>query len=464
MTSRQGEVLGRSRIVLFTAFIAVHLWLALQGTIQRSSTFHDVDLYRFWIGQGLHHGQWPVLDFPWVYPVGALAPMMVAAVLDTHHTTSYAVIWSVLVTVLDAIAVLVLIRRGNLRGAWWWLAFQAALGVIALGRLDAIAAPILVIALSLALERPRLSAALLTVGAWIKIAPGAVVVALAAAVRRPVRDVIVPAAVTCAVIVGAVVAGGGGANLFSFLSSQGTRGLQVESVAATPWVLAASGYRGIVIAFNSKIITFEVSGPGTAMTAALMDVALVLAFVALAALIWRARRGGPHILLTAALAALALQIVFNKVGSPQFICWLAAPVAAALSQGLASADRPARPTRESWHSWRVLAILLLAVAGLTQWVYPLGYGGVLRAHLGMGLVLALRNILVVVVLVMTVVGLVRAGRDHLPAGTEDDVADNAPAQATDPPPARVFDDAPAQATDPPPAQAADALLSSQAVT
>ena len=464
MTSRQGEVLGRSRIVLFTAFIAVHLWLALQGTIQRSSTFHDVDLYRFWIGQGLHHGQWPVLDFPWVYPAGALAPMLVTAVLDTHHTVTYAVLWSALVTILDAIAVLVLIRRGNLRGAFWWLGFQALLGVIAMGRLDAIVAPIMVIALSLAFERPRLSAVLLTVGAWIKIAPGAVVVALAAAVRRPIRDVIVPAGAACAVIVGAVVAGGGGANLFSFLSSQGTRGLQVESVAATPWVLAASGYRGIVIAFNSKIITFEVSGPGTAMTAALMDVALVLAFVALAALIWRARRGGPHILLTAALAALALQIVFNKVGSPQFICWLAAPVVVALSHGLASADRPARPTRESWHSWRVLAILLLAVAGLTQWVYPLGYAGVLQAHLGMGLVLALRNILVVVVLVMTVVGLVRAGRDHLPAGTEDDVADAAPAQAADPPPARVFDDALAQATDTPPAQAADALLSSQAVT
>ena len=280
-------------------------------------------------------------------------------------------------------------------------------------------------------------------------------IALAAAVRRPVRDVIVPAAVTCAVIVGAVVAGGGGANLFSFLSSQGTRGLQVESVAATPWVLAASGYRGIVIGFNSKIVTFEVSGPGTAVVAGAMDFALALAFFALAVLIWRARRGGAHVLLTAALATLALQIVFNKVGSPQFVCWLAAPVAAALSQGLASADRPPRPTRESWHSWRVLAILLLAVAGLTQWVYPLGYGGLLEAHLGMGLVLALRNVLVVVVLVLTVVGLVRAGRDLVPGGPEDEATDNVPAEATD--------DALAQAADAPPAQAADALLSSQAV-
>ena len=409
MTSRQGEVLGRSRIVLFTAFIAVHLWLALQGTIQRSSTFHDVDLYRFWIGQGLHHGQWPVLDFPWVYPAGALAPMMVAAVLDTHHTTSYAVIWSVLVTVLDAIAVLVLIRRGNLRGAWWWLAFQAALGVIALGRLDAIAAPILVIALSLALERPRLSAALLTVGAWIKIAPGAVVVALAAAVRRPVRDVIVPAAVTCVVVVGAVVAGGGAANLLSFLKVQGNRGLQVESVAATPWVLAASSRHDVAITYNTAINTFEVTGPGTVPVNAALDSMLLIGLVVLAALIWRARRRGSHALLASALATSALLIVLNKVGSPQFISWLAPPVAVALCR--VSDDVAPRPPRERWHSWPVIATLVLVTAALTQAVYPFGYNGVVGAELGMGLVLATRNLLLVVVLVMGVVAIVRAGDD-----------------------------------------------------
>ena len=437
MTPRPGAVLSHSRIVLFTAFLAVHAWLALEGTVDRPSTFHDVDLYRHWVGLGLHGGQWPVLDYPWVYPPGALAPMFVAAVAGTMHTTTYAVVWCGLVTLLDLIAVLVLIRRGNLRGAWWWIGFQTLLGLIAMGRLDAIATPIMVIALSLALERPRLSAALLTVGAWIKVAPGAVVVALAAAVRRPVRDVIVPAVVTCAVIVGAVVAGGGAANLLSFLSTQGTRGLQVESVAATPWVLAASADRNIVIAFNQPIVTFEITGPGTATVAKALDVALLLAFIVLAALIWRARRRGPHVLLTAALATLALQIVLNKVGSPQFISWLAAPVAVALSHGLGSSDRPARPAREEWHSWRVLAVLLLAVAGLTQAVYPIGYGGLLTAHLTMALVLAVRNLLVVAVLAMTVVALVRAGHGPPPA---DDEAD-----------------------DPAPAQEAEALRSSQAV-
>ena len=429
MTPRPGAVLSHSRIVLFTAFLAVHAWLALEGTVDRPSTFHDVDLYRHWVGLGLHGGQWPVLDYPWVYPPGALAPMFVAAVAGTMHTTTYAVVWCGLVTLLDLIAVLVLIRRGNLRGAWWWIGFQTLLGLIAMGRLDAIATPIMVIALSLALERPRLSAALLTVGAWIKVAPGAVVVALAAAVRRPVRDVIVPAVVTCAVIVGAVVAGGGAANLLSFLSTQGTRGLQVESVAATPWVLAASADRNIVIAFNQPIVTFEITGPGTATVAKALDVALLLAFIVLAALIWRARRRGPHVLLTAALATLALQIVLNKVGSPQFISWLAAPVAVALSHGLGSSDRPARPAREEWHSWRVLAVLLLAVAGLTQAVYPIGYGGLLTEHLTMALVLAVRNLLVVAVLAMTVVALVRAG--HGPPPADDEADDHSPAQEAD---------------------------------
>ncbi|HEY5181040.1 MAG TPA: hypothetical protein VIJ07_14915, partial [Dermatophilaceae bacterium] len=43
--------------------------------------------------------------------------------------------------------------------------------------------------------------------------------------------------------------------------------------------------------------------------------------------------------------------------------------------------------------------------------YPFGYNGVVGGELGMGLVLATRNLLLVVVLVMAVVAVVRAGDD-----------------------------------------------------
>jgi len=406
--SRHTLTIGSS-LALLAGFLAVHAWLTVLGTRIKPETFNDIDLYRWWVANGFAAHSWPVFDFPWVYPAGAIAPMVAAGAEGTSATTTYELAWCALVMALDALAILVLVRRGRVRGAWWWLGFQTLLGVVAIGRLEGITAPITVIALSLALERPRLSAALLTAGAWIKIAPGALLIALASAVRRPVRDVIVPAAVTCAAVVGAVVAGGGAANLLSFLKVQGNRGLQVESVAATPWVLAASSRHDVAIAYNTSINTYEVSGPGTMQVNASLDALLLVALTALAMLIWRARRRGSHALLASALATSALLIVLNKVGSPQFASWLAPPVAVALSR-VGDDDAP-RPPRERWHSWPVLATLLLVVAGLTQAVYPFGYSGVVNAERGMGLVLATRNLLLVVVLVLAVVTVVRAGDD-----------------------------------------------------
>lgn len=408
-TSPRHRLTMANGLSLLAGFVAVHWWLTLLGTRIKPETFNDLDLYRWWVANGLSAHSWPVFDFPWVYPAGALAPMVAAGAAGTAATTPYELAWVALVTALDAFAVLILIRHGRVRGAWWWLGFQTLLGLVAIGRLEGITAPITVIALSLALGRPRLSAALLTAGAWIKIAPGALLIALAAAVRRPVRDVVVPAAVTCAVVVGAVLAGGGATNLLSFLTVQGDRGLQVESVAATPWVIAA-GVRGDVkITYNTAINTYEVTGPGTAQTKAALDAMLLVALAALAMLIWRARRRGSHPLLASALATSALLIVLNKVGSPQFASWLAPPMAVALSR-VGDDDAP-RPPRERWHSWPVLATLLLVVAGLTQAVYPFGYSGVVNAERGMGLVLATRNLLLVVVLVLAVVAVVRAGDD-----------------------------------------------------
>jgi uncharacterized membrane protein len=415
-------------LALLAGFLAVHGWLTVLGTRIKPETFNDLDLYRWWVNNGFAAHSWPVFDFPWVYPAGAIAPMAVAGAGGTGATTTYELAWSALVMVLDAFAILILVRHGRVRGAWWWLGFQTLLGMVAIGRLEGIIAPMMVVGLSLALERPQFSAALLTAGAWIKIAPGALLIALASAVRRPVRDVVVPAVVTCAVVVAAVVAGGGGANLLSFLTVQGNRGLQVESVAATPWVLAASARHDVAITYNTAINTYEVTGPGTSQLNSSLDAMLLVGLVILAALIWRARRRGSHALLASALATSALLIVLNKVGSPQFASWLAPPVAVALSR-IGDDDAP-RPSREGWHSWRVLATLLLVVAGLTQAVYPFGYTGVVSAELGMGLVLAMRNLLLVVVLTLAVVAVVRAGVD--PPADDDLPADRtAPSSAAE---------------------------------
>jgi hypothetical protein len=396
---------ARSALV-WVAFALVHAWLTYLGTVLLArASFGDVDLYRRWVEHGVATGTWPVLDDPWVYPAAALLPMLLAGVSGVAADAPYALAWCVLVTALDAAAVALLLRRPRGRvAAAWWLGFLALLGPVAIGRLDAVVAPVTVVALLLALTHPRTSTALLTVGAWVKIAPGAAVLPLLLATRRPWRRVVLPGAAVCALVVGTVAALGGGARIASFVLEQDARGLQLEAVAATPWLVAGLFTNRVEHVFNRELVTWEIHGPGTQPTADALGAGLVVAVLAVTALLWWCRRRdgarfwsddvlrGDFVLRGAFVLALTL-IVTNKVGSPQFMSWLAPSVAVALALG--------RP----W--WGRTALTLLGVAAATQWVYPWWYGDVVSGWPFATLVLAARNVTVVVLLVVAVVHLVR---------------------------------------------------------
>lgn len=391
----------RSRVALVVAFLAVHAWLAWLGAVRLPmEAFYDLELYRFWMWQGLETGTWPVLDADWVYPAGALVPLLVPGLVDAVDTRTYMLAWAALVTLLNGLALVLLLRRGaSTLGAWWWLAFLAALGPVAMGRLDAVVAPLVVVALVLAAQHPAVASALLTVGAWIKVAPGALLLPLVLVARRPWRDVVLPPAVVCAVVVGAVTLGGGLPHLGSFLAEQGERGLQVESVGATPWMVAALVTPAVERRLNEELVTYEVHGPGAQLAADSLGLALVLALAAVTALLWWARRrAGTSVAVEAfvvrgALLVATTLIVFNKVGSPQFVGWLAPPVVVALALRL--------------RGWEVTAVLVLVIAGLTQIVFPTGYNHLLGGDAVVTLALVLRNVLLVALLAVTARAVVR---------------------------------------------------------
>ena len=398
----------RSSSALWTGFGVVHAWLTVVGVVLLpSSSFYDVHLYRHWVVLGLGGGPWPVLDQSWVYPVGALLPMLVPAGL-AGSIAGYTFGWCVLVTSLDAIAVAALLRRGVRRGAWWWLAFLLLLGPVAMGRIDAILAPIVIVALLLAAGRPRVAAALITLGAWIKVAPGVLLLPLLLIARRPVRDVVVPAAAVCAAIVAAVGAGGGLPRVASFLVAQNNRGLQVEAVAASPWTIAALVRDDVVIALNRPLTTWEITGPGTAATARAMDYVLPLAVAALAVLLWRARSRPVDVLLWGSLALATLLIVVNKVGSPQYIGWLAPPIAVALT--IRGGDHDAGRAGPALDR---IAVAVLAIALATQLIFPHAYNAVLASNPLMTAVLVLRNAALVALLVAVCWLLARGGRPEV---------------------------------------------------
>ena len=333
-----GEVL-LSRWAIAVAFVLAHAWVVLQAILHSGEIYGDVSLYHWWARQGFTSGLWPVLDYDWVYPVAALLPVTLPAA-GTSGFLAYAIVWTAMVVALNAVALWRLVGtppRGRL-AAWWWLVFLVALGPIWVGRLDGVIAPLILLALLEARRRPAVATAIATLGAWIKIAPGAVVVALAATqrtVRGFLRDVVVPGAVVSVVVVGLALVGGAGERAWSVFGEQQARTLQAESVAATWFSVARFWDPSATIEYNRVIFTYEIAGDAARAVASALDVLLPVAVVVIGLLAFMATRRRPElaheVLLLSAAATLLALIVFNKVGSPQFIAWPGPPLAAALA-------------------------------------------------------------------------------------------------------------------------------------
>lgn len=397
---------GQQALVL-VLFALVHLYYGWTALTDPGVGFGDVGLYQYWAWQGLEDGRWPVLDEPWVYPALALVPVTLAGLVSTVDWEPYLTAWMVLVSAGNACATALLARRSWI-AAVWWMCFLALLGPVAFGRVDAVAVPFAVCGLLLALERPRLAAMLLTLGAWVKVAPGALVLPLFAVVRERWRDVVVPAAAACAAVVGLVAAGGGLGNVASFVGAQGARGLQMESVTATPWVLSwVHGGPGRV-RYDEELITWEVEGPGVATAAAVLDGLLPLLVLVLALLLWRARHTVVETLTWGSLAVTLCLLVTNKVGSPQFVSWLAAPVAAGLLAWVRGQDR-GTGWLDRW-GWPLVAALTLLIAALTHRLIPLGYFELVGGERPVAWVLAVRNALEVGLFVLATWRLATARR------------------------------------------------------
>lgn len=397
--------------MLWVAFAAVHIGIAVLGFVLPNDPMGDLhNVYDPWSNAVLD-GRWVDghqvtpwivgIDEPWVYPQLALVPMVFAQLLS--WLVNYYVAWAVVVTAVDALAFAVLVGRGRSTGrnvaAWFWLAFLAVLGPIAMYRVDAITVPLGILGCLWLVGRPWLGSTLLAIATWIKVWPAALLAAAIIAVRR--RLAVLGAAVaTSALVALAVVAAGGAANLFGFVGDQAGRGLQIEApVSAFYLWLAAFGVPDAWVYYDPDMLTFQVTGPDVDPLIAIMTPLLVVAVAAVAALgAVKAWRGASFVSLFPALAlALVLAfIVFNKVGSPQYYAWLAVPLVVGLALD-----------RRGW--WRIAA-LGLAVGGLTQVVYPILYRGLMTVPsplLDAVVVLTLRNACVVAMFAWALVKLSR---------------------------------------------------------
>ncbi|MFB8387843.1 glycosyltransferase 87 family protein [Microbacterium sp. NPDC055910] len=390
------------RAVLWVAFALVHIVVAGLGFALPHQPMGDVYLvYEPWALQALDGRGIPGIAEDWIYPPVALLPLLAAQALE--WIAGYEIAWALLVTACDALAFRMLVgdarSRGRRHAAWFWLAFALLLGPVGMYRLDAVTVPLAVAGCLWLVGRPWLASVLLAVATWIKVWPAALLAAAFLAVRRRVA-VVCGALIVSALALVTVALLGGAPHALGFVTAQTGRGLQVEAPVSMLYLwLAAARAPGASVYYDPVILTFQVTGPQVDTVIAVMTPLLIAVLVAVAVLgAIAARRGAPFVALfpPLALALVLAFIVFNKVGSPQYLTWLIAPLVVGL---VIARDR-----------WRRPAALGLLLAALTQVVYPLTYGEVLSADPVAVGILTVRNALLIVLFVWTVVRLIRLVR------------------------------------------------------
>lgn len=367
--------------LLWSAFIVVHVWTMWLGIVVVPGVLGDVTgVYRFWV-QNAQNGAGVVgIATPWVYPILALVPLFIPSITGLAN---YTLTWLIMISLGDAIAFFYLIRGATspaprARAAWWWLAAIVALGPVVLGRLDSVVTPIAIWAMLFVVSRPRVAGFLMAVGAWIKVWPVAIGIAAVVIMRARWR-IVVSAVVTSAVVVAAGLVAGAGTNLLSFISTQSTRGLQIESPAASWFLMAiAQGSRAWHVYFDNAMLTYQVSGPGVDAVAGVMTWIMIGGIIAAVAVMAFRAREGVRLFPAATLALVSALIAFNKVGSPQYFTWFIPVIIA----GLVINGR----------HWNSVAALCLVEMALTQLIYPWDYDQITNPAMPAVLILALRNV------------------------------------------------------------------------
>jgi Glycosyltransferase family 87 len=355
------------------------VWLATRAVLYLLTTASggdgDVGIYQWWYACCLSHGSVPAADPMWQYPPGAALAIWLPGRLAGSYPDSF-----VLLAIGCDLAITVMLcglarRGGSLAGAWYWVCGVPLLGTVTLARFDVLAVALSVAALCVA-GRGGARGALIGAGAAVKVWP---VTLLAGAPpgqgRRTLAAAVAVPATVCALFAGATV---------GFLGHQAARGAEIESVAATPvmiWRLA--GWPGTVM---YQFGSYQLTGQDAGVVVDASRLGLVL--LAAAVLGWRLLiaagrvRWRPEFAADAPLAATLLFLVASPVLSPQYLLWVTGLAAACLASGRTT-QRPA-------------AMAVLAAAGLTQLIFPIGWHSLIYGSAAVTGVLAARNLLLVV--------------------------------------------------------------------
>lgn len=357
--------------------------------------FGDARLYKRWAHGILTWERVPYRDFAWEYPPATTLAILPPGLAPYWYKTLL-VVEMLVVDLLVFLVLRALSRRlGSPAGVWLWVVGGFLLGPLLFVRYDSVAALLTLLAvLGLSSGAPYAAGFALGGGISAKLWP--VVLLLAVPYVRDRWRFVLATSATLLLTVAAVLAVGGAEHGDAVFRHQAERGLQVESVAATPLLVMERAGADLDISLYRSSGSWDVTGTGTSAMLSVSDVATAAAAVFVLVLAWRVRRR-PEAWLDLVSGAMLLAVVTGKVLSPQYLVWLLAVLAAALSRRGSVMTLP--------------ACLVAVAALLSQWVYPVYYRDLVNGGgLVVVLVLAVRNAELVAAACVAVSRLWRATR------------------------------------------------------
>ena len=364
--------------VLWLVWLATRTSLYLHATVPGRDG--DAGLYQRWYACCFAHGTFPVADPRWQYPPGAALVFWLPGRLPGSYVEDF----MFLAIGCDLAITLMLCwsarRGGSLAGAWYWVCGVPLLGPVIVGRFDVVPVTLSVAALCVT-GRGGVRGALIGAGMAVKVWPVTLLAGMAPGQWR--RGAAAAAAVLAAVYV--IFASETG----SFLAHQNARGVEIESVAATPFMIwRHAGWPGTMV---YRFGAYQLSGEHVALAQDACRLGLVLAAAAVIGwrlLIARGRaRWRPEFAADAPLAATLLFLVASPVLSPQYLLWVTGLAAVCLATG---------PTTQ-----RPAALAVLAAAGLTQLIFPIWWHSLLNGSDAVTGVLVARNVLLALAAVLS---------------------------------------------------------------
>ncbi len=315
-----GSLTRRSRtdwaiwLVLRLTLVAIIL-----GVIPWPEQVNDLAIYADWAAESLQFGRFPT-DQMWQYPPLA-GPVFVLGAWLPGERLGFVTLFLAFDAAIMAMLTRQARRTGLAGGTRLWALLPLIVGPLLLARFDVVPTAFAVGAVLIA-ARPLASGALAGTGAWLKVWPILVVAALR---RRDLPRGVAGALVASMVIV--VVLAVTTVEPMSFLSGQRDRGLQIESLAAWPFLVARLLGAPVEVVYRYGAHEIDAAGVDAVARSLVVVTLVLLGVVAVQRL-----RGALDSTSGAdvALATVLFTVATSRVFSGQYFIWLLALAAVTL--------------------------------------------------------------------------------------------------------------------------------------